>query len=75
MCAGVSAITYALLGYLEQLEQAQAIPVIKPTVSKGYVHVCCKKTDSALAAFEMAVTGYGQIAANYPDCVELTIVQ
>lgn len=73
VCAGVSAITQALLGYLEQLERPQTIYREKPTVAKGYVCVCCKKTQLVSAVFGMAVTGFRQIAAQYPDCADLTI--
>lgn len=69
VCAGVSAVSFALLGFLEQegvrLETAEA--------GSGALDVACMGSVRTDTAFDMALAGYRLIADNYPDCVDLTI--
>lgn len=63
VCAGVSAITYALLGFLDANE-GEARDVVTD-VREGSVTISCEGTTRISAAFEMAMIGYEQIAAMY----------
>lgn len=77
VCAAVSAIVYALGGYLKNLEQARAVTlgtfllesgaaeleVVGPLPADGWAGV--------QAAFGMAAVGLLQIAAKYPEQVQV----
>ena len=67
VCAGVSAISYALLGYLHHagcdIAQAQA--------DSGNLRVVCSGGELVAVAFDMAMVGYLQIAKKYPQNVEV----
>ena len=66
VCAGVSAISWALLGYLDGrglLEDAWA--------DKGAMLLYIRDGDRAQAAIEMAMTGYQQLKEKYPQNVEV----
>lgn len=69
VCAGVSAVSFALLAFLEQegvrFDTAEAV--------SGALDVACMGSDRVDAAFDMALAGYNLIADNYPDCVDLDI--
>lgn len=62
VCAAVSALVYALAGYLEEKGQASRI-----TVRRGYAEL--EGTGDCGAAFAMARCGMSQLAHAYPDCV------
>lgn len=62
VCAGVSAITFALLGYLELGQPAAA-----------EVDITAHDDETVRAAFAMAVCGYRQIADQYPDHVRFVL--
>ncbi len=61
VCAGVSALVYALAGYLTNREEVSEL-VMEP----GYVTVAAKGPSPAL---EVVCTGLRQLAAAYPQCV------
>lgn len=68
VCAGVSAISWALLGYLDGrglLEDAWA--------DKGAMRLDIREEDRAQAALEMAMTGYQQLREKYPQNVGIHI--
>ena len=68
VCAGVSAISWALLGYLDgrgMLEDAWA--------DKGAMLLYIRDGDRAQAAIEMAMTGYQQLREKYPQNVGIHI--
>ena len=68
VCAGVSAISWALLGYLDGrglLEDAWA--------DKGAMLLYIRSGDRAQAAIEMAMTGYQQLREKYPQNVEVSM--
>lgn len=71
VCAGVSAITFTLLGFLMNYEDGMRD--IDTHVLSGDVHISCIGTDTIGTAFEMAVIGYQQIAAKYPKHVTVRI--
>lgn len=68
VCAGVSAISYALLGYLNHagcdISEAQA--------DSGNLTIDCEDK-RAEPAFDMAMVGYLQISRKYPQCVDVYI--
>ena len=67
VCAGVSAISFALMGYLHNagsdIAEAQA--------DSGNLYVEC--SGDVAGAFDMAMVGYLQIARKYPQCVDVYI--
>lgn len=67
VCAGVSAITYALLQYLEDRG------IQTDAGRKGASVICSEDNKEVRTAFEMALTGYQMIAEEYPDNVRVTI--
>jgi len=73
VCAAVSAIVYALGGYLKNLEQAGAAELKTFTLESGYAELNVDGWDGVQAAFGMAAVGLLQIAAKYPDQVSVNI--
>lgn len=67
VCAGVSAVTYALLGFLDANEGETRDLVTD--VRNGAVTISCEGTERIRAAFEMSMIGYEQIAAMYQGYV------
>ena len=68
VCAGVSAISWALLGYLDGrglLEDAWA--------DKGAMGLDIREDERARAALELAMTGYQQLREKYPQNVEVSM--
>ena len=68
VCAGVSAISFALIGYLQQRETEAQI-----SGGAGSLAIDCRGDERAASAFDMALCGWLQIAANYPHHVEVYI--
>ena len=69
VCAGVSALSFALLGYLRQTNAA----VEETACSRGALMLRCKGGGQADSAFSMALAGYQIIAETYPQHVEVDI--
>lgn len=67
VCAGVSAITYALLGWVEN--NRDKVSFVHTSVGSGEVLVSCEGGQDAHTAFEVATIGLEQIAAKYPNHV------
>ncbi len=65
VCAAVSALTYALAGYLEETGQAA-----RSDIRRGYADI--EGAEGCGAAFALVRCGMEQLAAAYPDCVEMT---
>lgn len=69
VCAGVSAISYALLGFLYDaggvIEKAQT--------GSGEMVIECERAAGIDSAFHMAMIGYLQIAKKYPQHVDVYI--
>ena len=70
VCSGVSAISFALLGYLHHAGG----DIADTQTDSGYLHVVCSGGELIAGAFDMAVIGYLQIAKKYPQCVDVHIV-
>lgn len=71
VCSAVSAIAYALLGFLEN-EANDASDYAYMTES-GLLGVTAAASDRVDVAFDMALIGLMQIAKNYPDYVRVSI--
>ena len=65
VCAAVSALTYALAGYLEETGQAA-----RSDIRRGYADI--EGAKGCGAAFALVRCGIEQLAAAYPGCVEMT---
>lgn len=69
VCAGVSSIAYALLGYLHHagcdIEEARA--------DSGDLLIDCSGGDLIAGAFDMAMVGFLQIHRKYPQHVDVYI--
>lgn len=68
VCAGVSAVSYTLLGFLEQ----EGVPAPE-RLAPGEIIMECGGGGRIDAAFDMAIVGYQQIARRYPHYVGITI--
>lgn len=69
VCAGVSALSFALLGYLAEC----GAEIEEMSGGSGSIAVSCTGDERAAAAFGVAMTGYAQIAERYPQYVEIHI--
>ena len=65
VCAAVSALVYALAGYLEETGQAA-----RADIRRGYADI--EGAGDCGAAFALVRCGMEQLAAAYPGCVEMT---
>ena len=65
VCAAVSALVYALAGYLEETGQAA-----RSDIRRGYADI--EGAGDCGAAFALVRCGIEQLAAAYPGCVEMT---
>lgn len=65
VCAAVSALTYALAGYLEETGQAA-----RADIRRGYADI--EGAEGCGTAFALVRCGMEQLAAAYPGCVEMT---
>lgn len=73
VCAGASAIVYALLGWLEN--NSEDLEYVNTNVARGETWVNCEGGKDTAAAFEMAVIGLEQIADRYPDNMNISITR
>ena len=71
VCAGVSAITFTLLGFLEN--HKDDIESISAQTESGRAHIACKGGEKTALAFDMAIIGLQQIAMKYPKHVTIDI--
>lgn len=72
VCAGVSAIVEALIGWCEENYETVNCISIDPT--GGEVIISCEGGDELAAVFYMASIGLEQIAYSYPDHVQIDII-
>lgn len=70
VCAGLSAITYALMGFLMNLDSGAPA---RCRDGRGKAAIVCPRSPRADTAFELAMIGYMQIAKKYPDHVHIHI--
>lgn len=72
VCAGVSAIVYALIGWLENnSEDTESVSIDEVN---GEVVISCEGDEKVEAVFYMAAIGIESIMNTYPDHVAIDIV-
>ena len=72
VCAGVSSLVQALIGWLEEnYDKADGIRV---DAHEGRVVVSCEGGEDVSAVFNMTYIGLAQIADSYPDHVEIDVI-
>lgn len=71
VCAGVSAIVQALIGWIEENYKADCISI---DPKEGEVIISCYGGEDLATAFSMASIGLGQLADSYPDYVAIDII-
>ena len=69
VCAGVSGISYALLGYLHNI----GCDITKAHTDSGQLQLDVMGDEMTAGAFNMALVGYLQIAKKYPQHVDVYI--
>lgn len=67
VCAGVTAIVYALTGYLDGHE------TLSCELQAGYAGITCEGGKDVDTAFGMAAVGLRQIAALFPEYASVSI--
>ena len=72
VCSAVSALSYALMGYLELNKEKTAHLTMKH--ESGSVYISCIGNEIIGAAFQMAITGFEMIAEGYPQNVSVDIL-
>lgn len=72
VCAGISALVQALIGWIEESYYKAKCISIDP--KDGEVIICCDGGEDLAAVFHMASIGLEQIADSYPDHVQIDII-
>lgn len=72
VCAGVSAIVQALIGWCE--ENYETVNCISIDTQAGEVIISCDGGETVAAVFKMATIGLEQLAYSYPDHVQIDII-
>lgn len=71
VCAGVSALVQALIGWIEEnYDKANCISV---DAKNGEVIISCEGNDELSAVFNMTTIGLEQLSYSYPDHVQIDI--
>lgn len=70
VCAGASAMVFALAGWLQKNAPAGLACRLKP----GDAWVLCRRSALTDAAFDVVLTGLSQLAENYPELVGINEV-
>ena len=72
VCAGVSALVQALIGYIEENHyKAECVSI---DTKSGEVVISCEGGDDLAAVFYMTAIGLMQIADSYRDHVQIDII-
>lgn len=72
VCAGVSALVQALIGWIEENHYKAECISIDPKI--GEVIISCEGGEDIAAIFYMTSIGLMQIADSYPDHVQIDII-
>jgi len=72
VCAGCSAVVYALAGYVTNAIRERYVEVYDWRLESGDALLDFNGDGGTRAAFEMAVIGLAQIAQQYPGHVSIT---
>lgn len=69
VCAAVSSLVYALVGYIQNHADEAEVDV---SLGEGYAYITCGSHEDIDAAFEMACIGFAQISNTHPAHVSFT---
>lgn len=72
VCAGVSSLVQALIGWIEENYYKADCISIDPKM--GEIIVSCEGGEDIASVFQMASVGLEQIADSYPDHVQIDII-
>lgn len=72
VCAGISALVQALIGWIEENYYRATCISVDP--KEGEVIISCEGGEGISSAFRMASIGLEQIADSYPDYVQIDII-
>lgn len=72
VCAGVSSLVQALIGWIEENSWKAECVSVDP--KEGEVIISCEGGEDVAAVFYMASIGLEQIADCYPDYVQIDII-
>ena len=72
VCAGVSSLVQALIGWIEENSWKAESVSVDP--KEGEVIISCEGGEDVAAVFYMASIGLEQIADCYPDYVQIDII-
>lgn len=72
VCAGISSIVQALIGWLEENYYKANNITVNP--KEGEVIISCEGGEDLAAVFHMASIGLEQIADSYPDHMQIDII-
>lgn len=72
VCAGVSALVQALIGWLEN--NAHNVEYISVDEDGGEVLICCTHSEDIAAVFFMTAIGLEMISKEYPNHVHIDII-
>lgn len=71
VCAGVSALVQALIGWIDNSDCK--VECISRDIANNEFVISCRGNEAVEAAFTMAYIGLGQIADSYPDHLQINI--
>ena len=71
ICAGISAIVYALAGYIKNAESEERVNIYTMNLNSGNVELHITGDDRTEGAFESALIGLKQIEKKYPDYLKI----
>ncbi len=74
VCAGVSSLVQALIGWVENHPYDVECDCISIDETNGEVFISCQGEKDTAAAFNLVATGLEQIALSYPDHVYIDII-
>ena len=72
VCAGISSIVQALIGWIE--ENYYKANCISVSPKEGEVIISCEGGEDVAAVFQMASIGLAQIADSYPDHMQIDFI-
>ena len=72
VCAGVSALVQALIGWIEENSYKTECVSIDP--KEGEVIISCEGGEEVAAVFYMTAIGLAQISDVYPDHVQIDVI-
>lgn len=72
VCAAVSCLLYTLAGFIKnESKKDDGLEIEKCQIEEGYALIAFSGGNRCDAAFDMAVIGFLQLEASYPDAVKV----